>query len=142
MNFYEHWLTKASAASGVELCAVDSLKAKNLRAEIEARYASRGMSPLWERFLDDVGKQREDATELCCFFNRDNPKVLFFDKTETDRMFILSTGESLQKLLEECPLLEFYTTDEAGTFVLCRNHHNYVIGVGACSSWVSDLEGS
>jgi hypothetical protein len=49
-------------------------------------------------------------------------------------------GSDLLRVLEDCPALEFYVSDEEASYLLCSNHHDFVIGWGAASQWVGRLQ--
>lgn len=51
----------------------------------------------------------------------------------------LNNGSDLLKVLNECPPLEFYVCDEDARFLLCSNHHDFLIGWGEALDWVSGL---
>ena len=139
MKFYEHFLDQAAKATGIELTALDEREAEKLRSEVESKFAKRGSAPLWERLLGSIGKRRSDATTLACAYASTEPKILFFDDRRTKRMFSFPTGEPLQKLLDECAPMVFYITNSNGSYLITRNDHDYLIGVGDCSSWLNTL---
>jgi hypothetical protein len=46
-------------------------------------------------------------------------------------------GSDLLRVLEECPALEFYVSDKDASYLLCSNHHDFVIGWGDAAGWVA-----
>ncbi|GAB9134881.1 hypothetical protein BDS110ZK25_20780 [Bradyrhizobium diazoefficiens] len=48
-----------------------------------------------------------------------------------------SCGADLLRVLEDCPALEFYVCDEKASYLLCSNHHDFVVGWGAALPWVA-----
>jgi hypothetical protein len=118
MNFYEHFLNRASQATGVELTALDEHRAEKLRSDVESKFANRGSDPLWERLRDNIGKRRADATTLACTYAATEPKILFFDAARTKRMFSFPNGELLQKLLDECEVSVFYITNSNSSYLI------------------------
>jgi hypothetical protein len=50
------------------------------------------------------------------------------------------SGSGLLRVLEDSPALEFYVCDKEASYLLCSNHHDFVIGWGAASPWVERLE--
>jgi hypothetical protein len=53
--------------------------------------------------------------------------------------YIASSPQSLERILAESPGFEFFLTNEDVDYVLCFNHHNYLIGVGQCKDWLSHI---
>lgn len=50
-----------------------------------------------------------------------------------------SSGGALLDFLSNSPALEYYVCDLACSFLLCCNHHDYVIGWGKAQQWVANL---
>jgi hypothetical protein len=48
-------------------------------------------------------------------------------------------GTDLLRVLEDCPTIEFYVSDKEASYLLCSNHHDFVIGWGDASRWVERL---
>ncbi len=134
------FIQSALIESKVEATILKQKEAEELRAFIEDRYASsRGDSPLWERLKDSASVHREDGWLKACEFVREGESVLFFDKGECAAMWRFSSGDDVLKVLRECPALEIYITRPDASFVLCHNHHDYLIGVGASKPWLQEL---
>jgi hypothetical protein len=56
-----------------------------------------------------------------------------------DIVWKFSGGPDLLCVLNECPALEFYVCDEDASYLLCSNHHDFIIGWGAAEPWVERL---
>lgn len=52
------------------------------------------------------------------------------------------SGGDLLELLEDTPGFEFYVCDLDMNFLLCHNHHDYLIGWGDAVAWIDALEAS
>ncbi|MGY3120680.1 hypothetical protein ACVWXQ_004617 [Bradyrhizobium sp. S3.14.4] len=50
---------------------------------------------------------------------------------------IFVCGADLLRVLEDCPALEIYVCDEEASYLLCSNHHDFVVGWGAALPWVA-----
>jgi hypothetical protein len=50
-----------------------------------------------------------------------------------------ANGADLLRVLNECPALEFYVCNEEASYLLCSNHHDFVVGWGAAQAWVKNL---
>ncbi len=134
------FIQSALIESKVKAAILKQKEAEELRALIEDRYASsRGDSPLWERLKESASVHREDGWLKACEFVGERESVLFFDKRECAAMWRFSSGDDVLKVLRECPALEIYITRPDASFVLCHNHHDYLIGVGASKPWLQEL---
>lgn len=47
------------------------------------------------------------------------------------------SGADLLRVLEECPPMEFYVSDRDASYLLCHNHHDFVVGWGDAARWVA-----
>ena len=87
--------------------------------------------------VDAASVQREDGWMRIAAYVGEAPCLLFLDGADT--IWRLASGSDLLRVLEECPLIEFYVCDEAANYLLCHNHHDFVIGWGAASTWVEAM---
>ena len=55
-------------------------------------------------------------------------------------MWKFRNGLDLLRVLRDCPAMEFYVSDEEASYLLCHNHHDFVIGWGTASRWVEVLQ--
>jgi hypothetical protein len=92
----------------------------------------------WDK-NDDVseGKQRVDGWELIPTYVGEKECLMFLDDGRSIWKF--RDGSDLLRVLGDCPAIEFYVTDEEASYLLCHNHHDFVIGWGEASQWVKQL---
>ncbi|VIO66769.1 hypothetical protein [Bradyrhizobium ivorense] len=83
------------------------------------------------------GKQRSDGWKLIPEFVGSNVCLMFFDGA--DEILKFQSGQDLLRVLKNCPPLEFYVCDEDASYLLCHNHHDFVVGWGRASQWVERL---
>jgi hypothetical protein len=133
-------IQSAITQTGVSASILDQVELEGLRRTIEGKFAdSQKALPLWERFRDSVGKRRCDGWEKVCEFAANSEVILFFDESEEVSVWRFSTGPALRKVLAECPAMEFYVTNTNADYVLCHNHHDFIVGVGSCKQWIEAL---
>ena len=113
--------------------------AQRLRSRVEERFAQAGSKPLWARFSRSIGRRRSDGWRLISRFFECRPVVLFADRSEDGRMWLFSSGFDVERVLGESSGFEFYLTDEDGASVLCFNHHDFIVGVGASVDWLVNV---
>ena len=92
---------------------------------------------LWERFTDKVGVRDAQAWIWLDDFVVDNDVILFFNERQEKTMFELKARSKLSLLLGETYPFEVYLTDELVDFVLCFNHHDYLIATGRAKEWLT-----
>ncbi len=87
--------------------------------------------------VDAASVQRDDGWMRIANYVGTEPCLLFLDGAGT--IWRLASGSDLLRVLEECPGIEFYVCDEAASYLLCHNHHDFVIGWGTAGAWVESL---
>jgi len=122
-----------------DFAVLNPVEAELLLRKIDTAYAHEGIGTLWERMHDQLSVQSTDGwTRIDDFVNR-MAFILFFEKRDDSTMIAFPNGTRLTPILSECPLFEFYVTDDAASFVVCFNHHDFLIGTGQATSWISSL---
>ncbi len=54
-------------------------------------------------------------------------------------MFELAHGRDAVAILEECTGFEFYLTNVEAKFLVCFNHHDFLIAAGDAAPWLIAL---
>ena len=136
----DQWVLETIRACVVAAEKLSQDSVQHLLTLIEDRYVSSWDQDrsVWEQFQNDTSRRLPDGWNLICDYASHRPILLF---CEEDRFigYQFKSGEDLRIVLRECPGFEFYATNENVEYVLCHNHHDYLIGVGACASWISTL---
>ena len=83
------------------------------------------------------GTQRPDGWELIFKYVGANACLMFLEGA--DEVWRFQSGRDLLRVLKDCPALEFYVCDDDASYLLCHNHHDFVIGWGGASQWVERL---
>lgn len=95
--------------------------------------------PIWETILSSTSRKRINGwSDIGKFVNGSSCLLLLEERGP--QVFRLTNGTDLIRLLSECPGFEFYVTDEKFSYLLCHNHHDFLIGAGTAAPWVSELE--
>jgi hypothetical protein len=114
---------------------------KRVRADVVARYArSPSVWPLWDGPDDDtceeVSVQDGSAWRWVAEFVADAPCILLWDPHDEVDAIRFENGRDLVAVLEEMYLTEFYVTDDEATYLICFNHHDYLIAEGRAVGWL------
>jgi len=123
------WVQAAIETCGVETQEVFTTEANMLIEGVSNLYATPGASPLWDRFENDISRRRSDGEQLVEHLCPNSPILLFNDEGVW-KGFKFASGADLCCVLHESPGFEFYVTDGDLSYVVCYNHHEYIIGVG------------
>ncbi|RQH08285.1 hypothetical protein [Bradyrhizobium sp. RP6] len=91
----------------------------------------------WDRApsAQSEGRQRPDGWELIPKYVGATQCLMFLEGARSIWKF--SCGADLLRVLEDCPPLEFYVCDEEASYLLCCNHHDFIVGWGAALPWVA-----
>ena len=54
-------------------------------------------------------------------------------------MFEVSSGDALDLLLGETTGFEFYVTDADASYLVCFNHHDFLVCLGDARGWLKGL---
>lgn len=91
----------------------------------------------WDHLAAPHGQLRPDGWELIPMYVGSTTCLMFLEGADTVWRF--RSGSDLLRVLNECPALEFYVCDQDTSYLLCSNHHDFVIGWGAATQWVDKL---
>lgn len=84
------------------------------------------------------GLQSVSGWELVPSYVADDPCLVF--SACATAIWKFTNGEELLRFLRETHGFEFYVCDAAGTYLLCFNDHNFLIGWGASGIWVRQIK--
>lgn len=103
---------------------------------VKERYASSEKKGcLWERFIDDVSVCDENAWSWVGEYVGDEKALMFFPGKE-NIVIGFANGKDVVTILENSFGFEFYITNAATDYVLCFNHHDYLIACGKAVKWL------
>ena len=91
----------------------------------------------WDNDAAPDGRLRPDGWELIPHYVGSATCLMFLEGAQTIWKF--RNGTDLRQVLKDCPALEFYVCDHEARYLLCSNHHDFVIGWGAAMPWVQSL---
>lgn len=135
------WIHDALARTGTLARPLSTDGVHRVIGTIAGRYTEPTDSrrQLWESFNGDIARRRSDGWSLICDYPEPSP-VLLFQEAGEFRGYEFSSPEDLRTVLAESAGFEFYVTNKEVEFVLCHNHHDFIIGVGKCRRWLSEVE--
>ncbi|QRK07781.1 hypothetical protein JQX13_48705 [Archangium violaceum] len=80
-----------------------------------------------------------DAWQWISSVPRSGRVILFFEEHEEPAGFAFNSGTDVVSALAESTGFEFYLTDDAISFLITFNHHDYLSAAGDAAGWLNDL---
>lgn len=135
------WILDALKNAGISAKHLDCVDATKIIDEIVSKYVQPPTrhDPLWESFAMATAGRSNVGWKVICDFGEQEPILLYKD-AESFEGFIFPSAKSLRDILFDTPAFEFYVTNRMTNFVLCHNHHDYLIGVGSCKQWLNSID--
>lgn len=136
----DEWILEAARSTGEVAERISVVEVSQLISEIRRKFTAPEINSafLWEQFENEVSRRNERGWQLLCEYLVSEP-ILLSEEGESFVGFRFHSQSSLSRVIAESPGFEFYLTDAKATFVICHNHHDCLIGVGACAEWLSQL---
>ena len=94
---------------------------------------------MWERLRRFESVQDSDSWSLIRGGVSSGAVVMFFEKDRDFSMVRFSHGGDVVAVLRECTGFEFYLTNPEAEYLLCFNHHDFLIGAGTAEDWIREL---
>lgn len=133
-----HWVSSALEATSIEAITLNPTRRQDVLEGLSTQLDLDVTSPApWDADSAPEGRLLPEGWKLIADYVGDRPCLLFFEGAQT--IWGLHSGSDLNRLLMECPPLEFYVCDEQANYLLCANDHDVVIGWGDATAWVRSL---
>lgn len=136
VSIRDQYLEGAKVAQ-TKLVVLTKEEGEHFRSQIAERFARGQVSWLWERFIDDIAIQNDKSWLWVDDYIAGAETIIFFNKFDDPSVFVLPAGSHLVPILRETYLNEFYLTNSQADYVLCYNHHGYLIATGTTREWLS-----
>jgi len=94
-----------------------------------------GRAP-WDHPAAPLGMQKSDGWKLIPKYVGGRECLLFPEGAGS--MWTFSNGSDLLRVLENCQAIEFYVADKDAGYLLCFNHHDFIVGWGEAAQWVAN----
>ena len=132
MSHIRKEIIRAAKKLGIEVSEFTQSESLSIINQIIAKYAGGKKGAfLWENFVEHrVLSKDPEAWKLLSGIIGKKKTIMFFNPEDELSAFKLNNGNDLVAILGETFGFEFYLTDESMDYVLCFNHHDYLIGCG------------
>jgi len=130
-------LASAIQATGARARAALNRDSSVLLSELRLRFGEVGKGgELWEGLSSSFGYCGVEASRLASDFTSGQACLLLVPSRLERTVFEFDDGAELTNVLARCSGFEFYVTDDRLSYVLCANHHDYLIAAGSAKDWL------
>jgi len=91
---------------------------------------------LWEYLNDSLAIQNPSAWRWISEFNTTDPIILFFNPSDEKSAFEFPDIHNIIDILKDTFGFEFYLCNKNLDYLLCFNHHDFLIACGTAKSWL------
>ncbi len=132
MSFIKDEAIRASSVLGLGVIELTQSESSFIIDQIVAKYANgKKGSLLWENFVgENVISNDKDAWKQLKDIVGKEETIMFFNPKDEPVAFKLSNGDDVVAVLGESFGFEFYLTNKVADYVICFNHHDYLIACG------------
>jgi hypothetical protein len=123
-------LNNAAKIVGAEITVIPPDEADRIRRDIISKYCTEERGFIWESFHDYVSVRAPFGWEILDEFVGENPVLMLFLPWQESSMVEFSNGSQIPGVLQESYGIEFYITNRETDYLICYNHHDYLIACG------------
>lgn len=141
MGIVRNEILRASAMQGCSsVRQIAQEEADELRNNTIDKFANgkRDALFIWEGFADAVSIHADDGWQWLTTLPEKNSLFLFFSTREERSVFEFRKPIDIVRTLDDAFGFEFYITNLASEFIVCFNHHHYLIATGTMTSWLKN----
>ena len=137
MSFVLDEVLDAARDVGAPVAVLPPGASDAIRQQVVARYVGRDdVQPMWEHLRGATGVQDPEAWRWIGRFLTEDPVLLLFDLAEERLVVRVDHGTQLVPVLAAAVRFEFYVTNDSYDFLLCVNHHDFLLAAGSAVGWL------
>ena len=136
MSYIKDEILKAANVLHLSVLELTQVESLFIIDQIVAKYAKgKRDNFLWENFVEkNVISNDKDAWKLIKDIIGKEEVIMFFNPEDESTALQFCSGNDVVALLSETFGFEFYLTNKTTDYVLCFNHHDYLIASGNIST--------
>lgn len=139
MGYIRDEIIQAAQTVNATIVELKDRKKNDIRKLIISRYTKDyDTHYIWKGLKEDYSIQDPEGWRLIHEFIKDLESILFFDEDEETSMFLFEDGAKIVQVLSESVGFEFYITNKAADFLICFNHHDFLIVAGTAVNWLQE----
>ncbi|MDX1993321.1 MAG: DUF6756 family protein [bacterium] len=113
-------------------------ESRRIHREVVQKFTTLQHEPfwLWEHLNDAVAVRNGEGWRWISEFETQEAILFFFNSHDEEIIFEFQRMSDIVTVLEETQHFEFYLCDRSCTYLLCFNHHDYLIASGVAKDWL------
>jgi len=143
MNGIVNDLTSSAKSLGINIIINDTSAASAIISTVIKKYINESFAIygsiygyLWEHTKDALSVRDGNAWKRIPEFISEHMCIMFFNSFDEKASVTFMKGEDVGLILGDMYGFEFYLTNEATEYLLCYNHHDYLIACGTAKDWL------
>ncbi|WP_188689376.1 hypothetical protein [Silvimonas amylolytica] len=112
---------------------------ERIRNRVEEKYARKGLASLWQRIVVPQNSRHCPGGKDLLKFLPSGEAIIFFEKDADESAFRMGDLRDISAVVLELFNFVFYVTNESCDYLFCWNDHEFLIGAGDASEWISLL---
>jgi hypothetical protein len=136
MGYVLREMTEAAHSVAVRVSVLLPDNAEVWRNRVAEKYAERPCPLLWECLKDRLSVQNREAWQWIGEYLGNQPTMLIFDQWREPAGLFFENGAEIVLVLQEWLRRDFYLTNTTTSYLLCYNHHDYLIACGDAKAWL------
>jgi len=137
-NEYRNELIAAAKRAGAAIVELSPEDTASIRRSVEATFfqgKASGYFP-WEHLGDRISVHDPNAWEWVSQFTTGQKTILLLDYWPDASVFEFEDGSKLSEVLGDSYWSEFYVTNREAEYLICFNHHDWLIAAGSAKEWL------
>jgi uncharacterized protein DUF6756 len=136
MGYIRNEIIEAAKLTNAPISELSLEERLEIRKQIFLKYVQNKPTWIWEGLTDELSVQNPDAWRWVSNFVRNTEVLMLFNEQDESTIFKFDNGSQIVPVLAECSVFEFYLTNATIEYLICFNHHNYLIVVGTAVDWL------
>ncbi|ONI37642.1 hypothetical protein AN639_09475 [Candidatus Epulonipiscium fishelsonii] len=123
---------------GINFTELCEKQTKELKKGIDEKYITTNAKDMfkWQNIKNYFAIQNGIAWKWISEFIGDKENIIFFNESDEKIAFLFYSSYDLINILSETSGFEFYVTDRSLSYLICCNHHDYLIVAGKAKKWL------
>ncbi len=130
----------AARSTHTPLIELPQDEGERIRAQVAWGFVQGWVNWIWQHLVDSVGVYQQHSWQWVDEYVNGAEAVMLFNRDEEGAVFVFPQGAAIVPVIEETYVPEFYLTNRAVEYLICYNHHEYLIASGSAKEWLLQLK--
>lgn len=134
-------ITEAADKLNINIKVLSEERTTNIIKNVKIKFANINANNrfLWEELQYSEAINDSRGWQYIGRFIKESESIMFFNRDDEKHSFIFYSGDDIENILGESYGFEFYITNTNLDYLICFNHHAYLICSGTAQGWVKEL---